>query len=144
PNQFFYPWFNLPVDGRYCASSQVAGYYLKGRATILRCNRLRRDRSEILKKLRDLSRPRSNKRQHAIQEAMLFPDPEKGGRGKKEKPSEFSDGLGITTDHAKNLLSDARAVLRYSRNRDLKKGPEGYGASNVVAELKVVASKERG
>jgi hypothetical protein len=47
--------------------------------------------------------------------ALLYPEPEKGGRGKKGKASEFSDGLGISRQHAKDLINEARAVLRYSR-----------------------------
>ena len=45
---------------------------------------------------------------------MLYPDPEKGGRGKR---SQIRERFGDPTKPAKtfqNRLSEARAVLRYS------------------------------
>src|ERR1700730_17119006 len=52
--------------------------------------------------------------QRAMAHAMLYPDPEKGGRGKKGKASGFSDGLGVSQEYAKNLISAARQVLAHS------------------------------
>ena len=44
--------------------------------------------------------------------ALLYPEPEKGGRGKL---SQKNESLGIGKGYAQNLLSKARAVLAYSR-----------------------------
>jgi hypothetical protein len=47
----------------------------------------------------------------AMQLAMLFPEPEKGGRGKKSAVLNSAETAGFST----RRLNEARAVLRYSR-----------------------------
>jgi hypothetical protein len=94
------------VDGRNrLAACQIAGVEpqfatLKGqdpRAYIVSAN---------------LERRNLTKGQQAMALAMLYPIPEKGGRGKL---SDFPDSLsGISKGHAKDLLSQARIVLRHA------------------------------
>ena len=48
----------------------------------------------------------------AMRLALLWPEPEKGGRG---KVSRIGESLGVGKGRAQNLLSQARAVLAYSR-----------------------------
>jgi hypothetical protein len=50
--------------------------------------------------------------QKAMAHAMLFPEPAKGGRGKKL--SDFSDSLGVTKGHWRDLVSQARAVHKHA------------------------------
>jgi hypothetical protein len=50
-----------------------------------------------------------SKGQQAIALAMLYPEPEKGGRGKKS--ANAKESLGFTTQR----LSEARSILEYSR-----------------------------
>jgi exonuclease I len=45
--------------------------------------------------------------------AIMYPEAKRGS--KSEKLSDFSDNLGVSKGHAKDLISDARAVLAYSR-----------------------------
>ena len=51
--------------------------------------------------------------QKAMAHAMLHPDPEKGGRGKKVLPKSKSFGV-ASEGYAEKLLSQARTVLGYS------------------------------
>jgi hypothetical protein len=46
--------------------------------------------------------------------AFAFPEPEKGGRGNKTENSKLGLGFSIM------LLSEARAVLRYSRDKAIQ------------------------
>lgn len=73
------------------------------------------------------------KGQKAMWLAMLYPEPEKGGRGKL---SEISDGLGVSHGHAKNLLSQARAVLRHDQElaRSVLAGAKSL--DKALAEMK--------
>jgi hypothetical protein len=58
-------------------------------------------------------RRESTKWQKAMAFAIMHPGAKRGS--KSEKLSDFSDNLGVSKGHAKNLISDARAVLAYSR-----------------------------
>ena len=57
----------------------------------------------------NLKRRNLSKGQQAIAMAMLYPEPEKGGRGKK------SERVAETTTFSLSRLTQARAVLRFSR-----------------------------
>jgi hypothetical protein len=59
----------------------------------------------------NLKRRHLSKAQRAFLHATIYPEPEKGGRGKKL--SEIPDGL--SREHWKNLVSEARLVLRHSQ-----------------------------
>jgi hypothetical protein len=59
---------------------------------------------------------RKERSKKAMALAIIYPEPEKGGRGKRsEKLLDFSRSLGMGIEHARRLLSDARAVLAHSR-----------------------------
>src|SRR4051812_49359088 len=62
----------------------------------------------------NLARRNLSKGQQAMALAMIYPEPEKGGRGKL---SGIADGLanGISKGQAHNLLSQARTILRHSK-----------------------------
>ena len=51
------------------------------------------------------------KGQKAIALAFLYPEPEKGGRGKKSEAGEPAETAGFST----RRLNEAREVVRYSR-----------------------------
>lgn len=57
----------------------------------------------------NLARRNLSKGQQAMGLAMIYPEPEKGGRGKR---SQFRESLSRTQE---NRLSQARSVLRYSK-----------------------------
>jgi hypothetical protein len=43
---------------------------------------------------------------------MVYPDPEKGGRGKRSQKREgLAQAIGVSNGRAANLISQARAVL---------------------------------
>jgi hypothetical protein len=70
-----------------------------------------------------------------MQHAMLWPEPEKGGRGKKlsGKPD------GLAQGHWKNLISEARAVLAYSRPlaEEVRDGTKTLDAAYETAKSNV-------
>jgi hypothetical protein len=53
-----------------------------------------------------------DKGQQAMATAIAYPDPEKGGRGKR---SQISEGLSDNPRTAQNMLSKGRLVLRDPR-----------------------------
>jgi hypothetical protein len=80
------------------AAESWAKYPTYRRAAHLLRQTVRRERRNI------------NAGQKAMAFAMLFPEPAKGGRGKKL--SDFSDSLSITKGHWRDLVSQARIVRR--------------------------------
>jgi ParB-like chromosome segregation protein Spo0J len=79
------------------------------------------------------------KGQRAMGVALLFPDPEKGGRGKKGKAAE-------TADFSQKRLREARQVLAYSYHLALavRDGTESLDAAlaTVAAERQKLDTKE--
>jgi hypothetical protein len=46
--------------------------------------------------------------------AMIYPEPERGGRGKRSEKSEsLAKAIGVGEGHAANMISQARAVVPY-------------------------------
>jgi hypothetical protein len=60
----------------------------------------------------NIHRRHMSKGAQAMAVALLYPEPEKGGRGKR---SGNPDGFGERPGQERNLLSNARTVLRFSR-----------------------------
>ncbi len=70
-----------------------------------------------------------SKAQQAMRIALLYPEPEKGGRGKKGKASE-TDGF------SQSRLKAARSVLAYSRELALAVRDGGKKLDEALAEVK--------
>lgn len=60
----------------------------------------------------NLARRNLTKAQQAMALAMIYPEPEKGGRGKR---SQIQEGFNEPRKTTQNRLSQARAILRYSK-----------------------------
>lgn len=52
--------------------------------------------------------------QRAMAEAIIYPEPEKGGRGKVNKLSRNRESLGVSSKTVENLLSQARMVVKFA------------------------------
>ena len=66
-----------------------------------------------------------SKGQKAMRIALLYPEPEKGGRGKL---SQKNESLGIGKGYAQNLLLKARAFLAYLASSPCARGAPWLGA----------------
>jgi hypothetical protein len=103
-----------------------------------------RDDDDVRRFVQDRGAERRNltKGQKAIGHAMHFPDPEKGVKGKQSKiVSEFSDAIGASRGHAKNLLAQARRVVNAPNKQlqiDVREGIKTLDEAfaKVVAEEK--------
>jgi hypothetical protein len=63
----------------------------------------------------NIARKERSKWQKAMALAIIYPEPEKGGRGKRsEKLPDFSRSLGNGIEHARCLLSDARGARLFA------------------------------
>jgi hypothetical protein len=70
------------------------------------------DARSVLHHSRDLARRNLTKGQQAMALAMMYPEPEKGGRGKNTEARKAAETAGFSS----RRLAEARAVLRHSRD----------------------------
>lgn len=90
----------------------------------------------------NLQRRDLSKGQKAIGLAMIYPGPEKGGRGKKSDGTKLAESAGFS----QRRLNDARTILRHSRAlaEQVRDGTEFFdkALSNVEQVSQASASKE--
>jgi hypothetical protein len=80
-----------------------------------------------------------SKGQQAMAFAKVYPEPEKGGRGKR---SDIPDGFGTGKGHWRNLLSQARTVLRFSRDLAADVMADKISLDEAYDTTKSVGTKE--
>jgi hypothetical protein len=71
---------------------------------------------------------------------MLYPEPEKGGRGKKSERVDEISTVSSSGSYAKKRLQQARQVLRHNRALDLRQIPDlDFRRTAAIGEFRVGA-----